>query len=271
MAPVVLLIGLDPPETDLLTADLKSRRPGPVVCHPTLPRILVRGGELFVESTSGARLLPVEKVVYHGIFEDDHDTLAGLALWGGPCLPNAAAMMDCRLKLPCLARALRYTAFGAPARGFASAGVAVPAGEPAVAKWGNWHCGENKVRFDAIYTPTENCVIEPFLNGEAVRVLQLGERVWQIRLAGDDWLKSVHHAAAEFMPVDPRLEADVRRVGAGFGLTVLANDYILSPDGTPHLLETNHIPNVTRFPTIREAYRTFVLDWLCAEPAGPKA
>ena len=268
MTPAVLFVGLDEPETDQLKQELKARRPGPVVCSPTLPRVLVRGGELRVESASGARLIPVGKVVYHAIFEDDHDVLAGLALWGGPCLPGAAAMTDCRLKLPCLARALRYTAFGAPDRGFASAGLRVPAApdpadRPGVAKWGNWHCGENKARFDAAYTPAENCVLEPFIEGEAVRLLIIGDRSWQIRLAGDGWLKSIHHADADFMPVDPRLEEDARRVAAGFGLELLANDYILSPDGAPSLLEVNHVPNVTRFPAVWGAYRAFALDWLC--------
>ncbi|MEM9702997.1 MAG: hypothetical protein AAF907_11205 [Planctomycetota bacterium] len=268
MLPATLFIGLDEPETDLLKADLKVRRPGPIVCHPTLPRILVRRGELFVESSSGARLIAVERVVYHGIFEDDHDTLAGLALWGGPCLPDAGAMTDCRLKLPCLLRALRYTAFGTPPRGFAAKGVSIPATADEstwVAKWGNWHCGENKERFDAAYFPESNSILEPYFPGEAVRLLLLGDSAWQIRLAGDDWLKSIHHDNAAFMPIDPRLEADARRVAAGFGLELLANDYVLAPDGTPHLLEVNHIPNVTRFPRIWAAYRQFVVDWLCSQ------
>ena len=266
MSPAVLFIGLDPPETDELKSLLKTRRPGPVVCHPTLPRILVRGGELFVESISGARLVPAGQVVYHGIFADDRDALAGLALWGGPCLPAAAGMLDARLKLPCLVRALRYTAFGPPARGFASAGVRVPAessGPPAVAKWGDWHCGENKARVDGDFTPEENCVLEPYLEGEAVRVMLVGDRAWQMRLAGDGWLKSIHHPGAAFMPADPRLVEDARRVAAGFGLAVMANDYIVAPDGTPHLLEVNHVPNVTRFPEVWAAYRDFVVDWLC--------
>ena len=35
---------------------------------------------------------------------------------------------------------------------------------------------------------------------------------------------------------------------------MLAVDYMVGTDGTKHLLEVNHIPNVTVFPEIRQAY-----------------
>ena len=97
-----------------------------------------------------------------------------------------------------------------------------------------------------------------------MRVLLIGDRCRQIRLAGGDWSKSIHHPDAALMGADPRLVADARRVAAGFGLSILANDYVLSPDGTPHLLEVNHVPNVTRFGEVWEAYRAFAVDWLAA-------
>ncbi len=246
----VCLIGLDEPQN----ASLKPRISGPIVVHETLPRILVRDGELLVEASSGFGFLPVSKVVFHGIFEDDHDLIAGLALWGGPCLPNARAMMDCRLKLPCLVRALQFTKFGSPPRGFASAGVEYSTDTERVAKWGNWHCGENKERFTDKWHASESAIVERYLQGDAIRVVVIGDRNWQIKLEGDGWLKSIHHPTACFMEPDPRLVADTQNVAAGIGLEVAANDYIVTADGTPHLLEVNHIPNVTRFPEIWEAY-----------------
>ena len=252
------IIGLDEPQ---LVA-LKTRVAGPVIVHESLPRILVRDGELFVESASGFGLVRVSKVIYHGIFEHDHDLIAGLALWGGPCLPNARAMMDCRLKLPCLVRALRFTTFGQPARGFTSAGLEYTTSDERVAKWGNWHCGENKARFANSWQGQESAIVERYLDGNAIRVVVIGDRYWQIQLAGDDWLKSIHHSTAHFMEPDPRLVADTRRVADGFGLEIAANDYIVTPDGEPHLLEVNHIPNVTRFPEIWGAYAEYVVDWL---------
>ncbi|MCA9175243.1 MAG: hypothetical protein KDB14_12230 [Planctomycetales bacterium] len=258
MAPRPCIIGLDQPQYALL----KDRLAGPIYIHETLPRILVRDGELFVESPNGFRLTPVSRVVFHGIFEDDHDLIGGLALWGGPCLPNAKAMMDCRLKLPCLVRALQFTQFASPARGYASPHVEYATDVERVAKWGNWHCGENKARFTDKFESPESAIIERYLAGQAHRVVVIGDRNWQIKLEGDGWLKSIHHPAACFVEPDPRLVADTQRVARGFGLEIAANDYVVAPDGQPHLLEVNHIPNVTRFPEIWDAYSDYVIEWL---------
>ncbi|WP_442508376.1 hypothetical protein SH528x_007345 [Novipirellula sp. SH528] len=64
------------------------------------------------------------------------------------------------------------------------------------------------------------------------------------------------------MDPDSALVADTRAVARGFGLEIAANDYIVDRNGRPHLLEVNHIPNVTRFPEIWDGYSQFVLDWL---------
>lgn len=261
MPPRPCLVGLDEPQIQ----DLRRRFSGPLLAYETLPRMIVRDGELLIEDLTGFGYLPVSKVVYHGIFEDDHDFIAGLALWNGPTLPNAAAMLDCRLKLPCLVRALKFTRFGPPARGYASVAAEYSTDVERVAKWGNWHCGENKARFTGIYTPAESSIIERFLEGEALRVVVIGERAWQIKLEGEDWLKSIHHPTAAFVEPDPRLVEDTRAVAQGFGLEIAANDYIVTPDGIPHLLEVNHIPNVTRFPEIWDAYADFVVEWLAKD------
>jgi hypothetical protein len=254
----VCLVGLDEPEYTAIQERLDVR----VVAHENLPRIVVRDGELLVESRSGAHMQPVSRVVFHGIFEDDLDFLAGLALWGGPCLPSATGMLDCRLKLPCLVRALRHCRFGSPQRSYASPRAVFESETERVAKWGNWHCGENKARFRGSWTSDQACIIEPFLAGQAVRIVLIGERYWQIRLEGESWLKSIHDPRAALMEVDEELLADTRQIRSAFGLEILANDYIVTEAGTRHLLEVNHIPNVTRFLEIWEVYRDFVVDWI---------
>src|SRR5262249_22054904 len=152
--------------------------------------------------------------------------------------------------------------FASPVRGYAAPGTPFEADNERVAKWGNWHCGENKARFTGSWSSDQPCIIEPFLKGQAVRIVLIGDRFWQIRLEGEDWLKSIHDPRATFTPADEELVTDTRAVRQGFGLEIMANDYIVTDDGSKHLLEVNHIPNVTRFPEIWEAYRDYVVHWL---------
>lgn len=250
------LIGFDAPDA----AAVAARLFGECVAHEMLPRVVVERGNLFVPGVTSAKYLRVDRVVFHGIFERDLETLAGLALWGGPCFPDPVAMMDCRLRLPGLVKALKLTRFGGR-RDFASAGADYDAAGDTVAKWGNWHCGENKERFTGTWTAVEPTLFEPFTPGEAVRVIVLGDNPpRQIRLAGTDWRKSVHAEGAAFMPLDPELAADTLAIQRGLNLSILANDYIVGPAG-PYLLEVNHIPSVNSHPELWAEYLDVVAVW----------
>jgi hypothetical protein len=257
MKEYVCIVGLDEPEAEAL----RERIDAPVVAHVALPGIMVKDGQLWVENPGRPKIVPVSRMIYHGIYEDDLDFLTALALWGGPCLPNTSGMMDCRLKFPCLVRALRHTRFGEPLRGYAAPHMRFDTDFERVAKWGNWHCGENKERFTDVWSGDQPSIIEPFLAGQSVRVVLIGDHAWQIRLEGDDWLKSIHHSDAAFMEIDPELLEDTRNLRQGLGLDLIANDYIVTPQGTKHLLEVNHIPNVTRFPEMWAAYQDWVVEW----------
>jgi hypothetical protein len=255
----LLIVGLDEPEY----LALRDRVKVPMVYSDLLPRLRLDRGQLLVEKPNTFEVfVPVSRVVFHGIFEDDFPFITALALWGGRCLPNARGMMDCRLRLPCLVRALEVTRYGALLRGYADRGTTVTGESDTVAKWGEWHCGENKARFRGDWRTEVPTLFEPFIDGEAVRVHVLGDRAWQIRMAGDDWLKSVHHAEAALMPVDPDLLDDVRRLQRHFRLEMLAADYMIGRDGVRYLFEVNHIPNVTVFAELREAYLDYVARWV---------
>jgi hypothetical protein len=253
----VALIGLDPPETDALRRRCESR----LLTYPMLPRVQLRTGELFL-GRAGVWDGPVAKVVYHGIFEDDLPALAALALWGGPCLPSAHGLLDCRPRIPNLARCRRVSRFAGLSRGYADVGTTFEAAGASVAKWGEWHCGEGKERFDDAWAATKPTLIEPFLDGDAVRVTAVGDRLWQVRMGGDGWKKSIHGVGAALVPLDAELGEDVLRMRDHFDLAVCAADYIVTPAGEKHLLELNHVPNVTEFPEIRESYLAFVVGWV---------
>ena len=255
----LLLVGLDEPEV----TELRQRVRQPIVYHDLVPRVQIEGGRLLVEHPDDFdRFVPVSRVVFHGIFENDLPIITALALWGGPCLPGARGMLDCRQRIPNLVRTLQVTRFGGLPRGYGDAGTTYHADTPSVAKWGEWHCGENKERFTGDWRCEEPTLFEPFIEGEAVRVQMVGDRAWQIRLDGDDWKKSIHHDRAGLTPADPELLEDVRALQRHFGLEVIAVDYMVGRDGSKYLLEVNHIPNVTVFPEIREAYLDFVAGWV---------
>jgi hypothetical protein len=254
----LLVIGLD----ELEYRELRVRAGVPMVYRDLAPRIFVDQGRLFVESANAfGAWTEVTRVIFHGIFEDDYALIGGLALWGGPCLPNAIGMMECRLRVPCLVRALGVSRFSAPQRGFISAGAAVDLPGDRVAKWGEWHCGENKERVSGNWTADAASLVEPYLPGSSVRVHLLGEKPWQLQMGGADWKQSIHDSSAKLVPLDEELVADARALQRHFGLEMLAVDYQVTADGTKHLLEVNHIPNVTLFSELREAYLEYAARW----------
>jgi hypothetical protein len=264
----LLLVGLDDPEVEAL----KLRLPADlgVVAWPVVPPFRLVEGELEVESASVVgRWLTVDRVVFHGVFERDLELITALALWRGPCLPDALGLLDLRERIPALARTLRATRFGALPRGLALPPDTYTSRGPAVAKWGVWHCGEDKARFTGDFTPEEPSVVEPFVEGESVRVCVIGDEAWQIRLVGhtgSEWLRSIHHDDARIEAPDAALVADARAMCAHFGMRLGAVDYQVGRDGTPHLLELNHAPNVTRFAETREAFLALAAAFAATSP-----
>jgi hypothetical protein len=256
---LVGLIGLEREEVNELKARVERR----IVSFEMMPKVQLRDQQLYLARFGTWDWAgPVAKVVFHGIFEDDLPGIAALALWSGPCLPSASGLLDCRPRIANLARVRRVSRFAALPRSYTDAGTTFSTSVPAVAKWGEWHCGEGKERFADEWHAKEPSLIEPFVKGEAVRVTAIGDALFQLRLGGDDWKKSIHHLTAGFTPLDSALADDVRRMRDHFDLAVCAADYILAPDGTPHLLELNHVPNVTQFPEIRTAYLDFAAAWI---------
>jgi hypothetical protein len=253
----IALVGIEQEEYDFI----KSNYTGHIIWHQSIPKIVVKDQILYMEKSNGIGFLPVDKVVYYGIYDNDFDFISGLAIWNGACYPNAAAMLDCRFKIPCLVKALSHSKYGAP-RGFVSAGASVNVTEDTVAKWGNWHCGENKHRFSGSWESEFTATTETFFEGDAVRIMIIGDAHWQIKLEGDTWLKSIHPDNASFMPVDAELLADTKHIQKALKMDMIGNDYIVSKDGSKYLLEVNHIPNITRFDAVREVYLSTVIKWI---------
>jgi len=257
----LLIIGLEAKEVKAITKDLNIL----VVASDMLPNVKLIEGDLFVESQQQTgKYLKVDKVIFHGIFENDFNFLTLLALWGGDCLPSAKGMMDCRLHHSGLVRALEITKFGNLKRGMSIQSETWNTQNETVAKWGNWHCGEDKHKFTGKWQTSETTLFEQFIKGEAVRIMLVGEKSWQIQLTGDDWLKSIHHQDSGEMTIDKKLLEDTQNLAKHFGLPVIGVDYMIAENGEKYLLEVNHIPNVTVFPFVNVAFIDFAKNWIFA-------
>ncbi|MEO7215751.1 hypothetical protein [Mucilaginibacter sp.] len=257
----LLVVGLEP-------ADVQAIKQGIgfdyLIMHcDVLPKVQLVEGQLFVESTTvQGKFLRVDAVIFHGIFEHDFDFITLLALWNGPCLPNAMAMMDLRQRIPGLARALKASVFSGIKRGMVIGQDSYFTETESVAKWGIWHCGEDKERFAGDWQSKESSVIEAFITGEAVRIMIIGDKAWQIELTGDTWLKSIHNEGSAEMPIDSDLLADSKHIAEHFALEIVGVDYMVAANGQKYLLEVNHIPNVTVFSFVNEAFIEFAKTWV---------
>ena len=96
-------------------------------------------------------------------------------------------------RIPNLARTLQVTRFGSLPRSYGDVHTIFRTQQLMVAKWGEWHCGENKAKFVGEWNCEEPTLFEPFIDGEAVRIQMISEQAWQIHLDGDGWKKSLHH------------------------------------------------------------------------------
>jgi len=92
----------------------------------------------------------------------------------------------------------------------------------------------------------------------------IGDKSWQIKLTGDNWLKSIHHQDSDKMEIDGELLEDSQQIASHFGLQVVGIDYMVGADGKKFLLEVNHIPNVTVFPFINKAFIGFAKNWIAS-------
>ena len=161
-----------------------------------------------------------------------------------------------------MVRTLSVSKFNTMKRGMAIGRESWNAKNTAVAKWGIWHCGEDKHMFSGEWTTPETSVIEEFVDGSAVRIMLVNDKAWQIKLAGDSWLKSIHHSEADEMDIDLELLEDSRNIAKHFNIEIVGIDYMIGKNGEKHILEVNHIPNVTVFPFVNSAFIDYAKNWI---------
>ncbi|APR83258.1 Hypothetical protein A7982_08607 [Minicystis rosea] len=176
----------------------------------------------------------------------ERHNLRVLAASGLPCWPDPEALLGLSDRHAALARCVRAGLVDHPV-------VLAPFSQeprlpfPYVLKIGDDHRGEGKhlirsasdiVRWDGIAT------MEPFFDGESVRVLILGERAFGARIRNEStWIKNAAGASFEPWEPDAAIVAHARRAMAVFGLEVAGVDYVID-DAGPRFIELNPYPRV---------------------------
>ena len=260
----VALIGLEREEI----TELKSRCDARFIGFEMMPKVQLRDHQLYLAQT--VRHVGLERIGREGHLPRH---LRGRLAWPRGTRSLGRAMStehDCHARLPPACHWPRPRAPGiavlcpCPVRTPTSGRPSTPK-TPSVAKWGLLgNRGEGKERFAEEWQKKESTLIEPFLAGDAVRVTAIGDTLFQLRLGGDDWKKSIHHAQRRISCRSTHRSRRMVRPDARSTSTspCARRDYILAPDGTPHLLELNHVPNVTQFPEIRAAYLDLAARWI---------
>jgi glutathione synthase/RimK-type ligase-like ATP-grasp enzyme len=132
---------------------------------------------------------------------------------------------------------------------------------PVVLKTGNSHRGHDKYliinnefpKWDGIAT------IEPYFNGESVRILIIGDKIFGLKLENyESWIKNA--AGAEVYPFNPseNLINHAKAVANFWGLEIAGVDYILEDNGSFHFLEINQFPGIAATDEIVESAKKFL-------------
>lgn len=173
----------------------------------------------------------------------DLGVLAGSAF---PCWPDPAALLAASDRHAALARCVSAGLVDHPVvQARWTREPLLPF--PYVLKVGDEHRGEGKhlIRSAADIVPWDGiATMEPFFEGESVRVLLLGEQAFGARIRHEgSWIKNAPGASIEPWDPDPALVQHARRAMRLFDLEIAGVDYVLDPGG-PHFLELNPFPRV---------------------------
>lgn len=134
-----------------------------------------------------------------------------------------------------------------------------------VVKTGNEHRGLGKYLWEDDWSRelefTDLVTVEPFYEGESVRVLIIGDREFGIRMTNEDsWIKNAPGAEKHLWDTSkrPGIVNHARKVADHFGLDVAGVDYIVDKDDKYHFLEVNQYPGLAGFDDIGEYAKTFL-------------
>ncbi len=131
---------------------------------------------------------------------------------------------------------------------------------PFVLKIGTEHRGIGKYLIESIKDIPEfegSCTVEPYYEGDSVRVLIIGEQIFGIQTINDqNWVKNAPGGEIIKKELSEDIIQHAKQVTNYFGLDIAGVDYIVNEDGF-HFLEINQYPGVAGFDDIEECAKEF--------------
>lgn len=133
---------------------------------------------------------------------------------------------------------------------------------PFVLKIGTQHRGINKFLISSVQDLPKwdgIATMEPFFEGDSVRILKIGSEVFSFRITNDfSWIKNSPGAEIDIYNPSDELVQHALDCAKYFNLDVAGVDYIVENDGNFHFLEINQYPGLGVFEEIEEVGRRFI-------------
>jgi len=139
---------------------------------------------------------------------------------------------------------------------------------PFVLKTGTEHRGIGKYLISSVRDIPEwegIATMEPYFEGESVRVLIIGSEVFSFKTTNpDSWIKNSPGADIEKCSVPTEMIQHAKECKQYFRLDIAGMDYILEDDGTFHFLEINQYPGLGVFEDTEECGKAFIKEKMYA-------
>ena len=139
---------------------------------------------------------------------------------------------------------------------------------PFVLKTGTEHRGIGKYLIRSVIDIPEwegIATMEPYFEGESVRVLIIGSEVFSFKTTNhDSWIKNSPGADIEKCSVPTEMIQHAKECKQYFSLDIAGMDYILEDDGTFHFLEINQYPGLGVFEDTEECGKALIKEKMYA-------
>jgi hypothetical protein len=266
----IACVGLEP----RYVRAIKKRPHGHVVTYEVPPRMYSLHGRLFAESlTVNGKWLQIDRLFWYGYFPDFPripEVRRAIALAAVPAFPDLDLALIHDDRVLSLILATRADPKLPIKRGYLTTDSRPFTFEELhVLKVGNDHCGDGKRLINGYLGGNQGTlpgIIEPFIKGESIRVLVVGEKAWVLKYESKkgDWRKNVDPVVTE-IHFAPGIKERGQQIAKKLDLSVVGIDFIGSHEEGWQLLEVNAYPGLEDVPEAQDEFERLLLLRLPAE------